>query len=408
MSSLNQVFVRVHARYDKDRYAEDLERFAEWLLANEFTNKTARTHLFRVQQVLHSIGAQPGAPLRADLVHGNFRRFARRKQAYRNTQMRFTAYLRSINRLIEPSPSPPSATDVLLNEFCEQLQGRRGLAPATIVDYRFWISDFLRRSLPHGGELADLRGRALQRYVTVRAPTLVWVTLHGAINRIQAFLRYGYHRGLLVERINHIELPRGFRPDRPPRAMPWIDIQRLLASIDRTRCRGGRDYAILHLMAHYGLRTGEIPALTLDSINWQARTLTVWRSKTRSTTILPLHEQTVGVLKAYLKDSRPPSGLSFLFLTGSAPRKGMTKFLVSSLFSARLRRSGLPNRHYTAYSLRHAFAMRLFQQGVGMKAIGDLMGHRDLISTAIYLRLQADVLREAALPVPQLTEEKVA
>lgn len=35
-----------------------------------------------------------------------------------------------------------------------------------------------------------------------------------------------------------------------------------------------------------------------------------------------------------------------------------------------------------------------------MKAIGDLMGHRSLVSTSIYLRLQANALREVALPVP--------
>jgi site-specific recombinase XerD len=49
--------------------------------------------------------------------------------------------------------------------------------------------------------------------------------------------------------------------------------------------------------------------------------------------------------------------------------------------------------------------MRLFERGVGMKAIGDLMGHRNLISTGVYLRLQADMLREVALPVPTVQKE---
>jgi site-specific recombinase XerD len=39
-----------------------------------------------------------------------------------------------------------------------------------------------------------------------------------------------------------------------------------------------------------------------------------------------------------------------------------------------------------------------------MKAIGDLLGHRNLVSTSIYLRLQADALREVALPVPSRAE----
>ena len=48
--------------------------------------------------------------------------------------------------------------------------------------------------------------------------------------------------------------------------------------------------------------------------------------------------------------------------------------------------------------------MRLFARGVGMKAIGDLMGHNSLASTSVYLRLQTDVLREVALPVPTKVE----
>ena len=39
-------------------------------------------------------------------------------------------------------------------------------------------------------------------------------------------------------------------------------------------------------------------------------------------------------------------------------------------------------------------------QGVGIKAIGDALGHRDIASTSVYLRLNVDELREVALPVP--------
>ena len=78
----------------------------------------------------------------------------------------------------------------------------------------------------------------------------------------------------------------------------------------------------------------------------------------------------------------------------------MTKFAASYMFRTRARRSGLPIDSYSAYSLRHAFAHRLFQRGVGMKAIGDLMGHRNLVSTSVYLRLQSELLRDVALQVP--------
>ena len=45
--------------------------------------------------------------------------------------------------------------------------------------------------------------------------------------------------------------------------------------------------------------------------------------------------------------------------------------------------------------------MRLLTRGVGVKAIGDLLGHHSLDSTCAYLRLDIDMLRGVALEVPQ-------
>jgi integrase/recombinase XerD len=228
--------------------------------------------------------------------------------------------------------------------------------------------------------------------------------LRAAVRCIKAFLLDCYHRGLLPERLDLIDMPRGFRRDLPPRAMPWPLVQRLLLSVDRTDRIGCRDHAILHLLACYGLRIGEVQRLTLSSIDRKARTLTVWQSKTYSTLVLPLHDQTLTVLGDYLQTARPRTELPWLFLTAQAPLGPMGKSAVGQVFRTRADHSGPPISQYCAHCLRHAFAHRLFQRGVGMKAIGDLMGHRSLVSTSIYLRLQADALREVALPVPTEAE----
>ena len=48
--------------------------------------------------------------------------------------------------------------------------------------------------------------------------------------------------------------------------------------------------------------------------------------------------------------------------------------------------------------------MRLLERGVGIKAIGDVLGHRGLESTCVYLRLQLDALRDVALPLPRAAD----
>jgi integrase len=54
---------------------------------------------------------------------------------------------------------------------------------------------------------------------------------------------------------------------------------------------------VLHLMALYGLRTGEITRLKIDSINWSARSLLVEQVKTHSWLTLPLMDQTLDLLQ---------------------------------------------------------------------------------------------------------------
>lgn len=400
MSALKQVFVRVHARYEQDRYAQDLERFAAWLLAAGYPNKTCRTHLYRTQQALHVAGRPPDASIDEALLRRVFHRLAQRRWRHCHTLSVYAGFLRSVHRLTVDSPAPLDPRAVAVEEFCERLSHRHGLRATTIANYRHWIEDFFRLGLPLAQPLGDITGTTVESYLHQRAPTMAASTLREAIKCISAFLKDCHERGRLATGITPIELPRGFRPERPPRAMPWVEVERLLDSIDRKCGTGTRDHLILHLMSHYGIRTGEIALLRLEAINWKARTLTLWQSKINSTLVLPLHDQTLCLLKDYLAGLRPPAPLPWLFLSGSAPWMAMTKYSVSAVFRTRARRSGLPLSQYSSYSLRHAFAQRLFLKGVGMKAIGDLMGHRNLVSTSVYLRLQSSMLREVALPMP--------
>lgn len=402
MSALKQVFVRVHSRYEQDRYAEDLERFAAWLLATRYHNKNARRHLCRVQQVLHAIGAAPGATLRADVLARAFARLARRWTRC-HTASTYAGYLRSSGRLIDQPPAQDPLSS-LLEEFCGRLVRGRGLAPASVTEYRYSIAHFLQQMLRPGQSLEQLTPRSLESYIRSRGRDVARSTLLAAARCIKAFLLDCYRRGLLQERLDLIDIPRCFRRDLPPRAMPWPLVERLLQSIDRAGRTGRRDHAILHLLACYGLRIGEVARLTLSSIDRKARTLTVWQSKTYSTLVVPLHDQTLAVLDDYLHAARPRTELPWLFLRAAAPLGPLCKSAVGQVFRSRADRCGPPVSQYSAHCLRHAFAHRLFQRGVGMKAIADLMGHRSLVSTSIYLRLQAQSLREVALPVPNRPE----
>jgi site-specific recombinase XerD len=78
----------------------------------------------------------------------------------------------------------------------------------------------------------------------------------------------------------------------------------------------------------------------------------------------------------------------------------MNHYGIIEIFNYRAARSGLPLDGASSYALRHAFAMRLLRRGVSIKVIGDLLGHRSLEATCVYLRIDLDMLRTVRLPVP--------
>jgi integrase/recombinase XerD len=398
MSSLKQVFPRVHFRYDECRYAEDLEHFAAWLCGRGYRNKPARTHLYNVQQVLQVLAMPPSAKLHIAKLAAAFRRCGDGRLRYQHSLTTFTHFLRSRGQLIEPLPKIDRFESVR-REFCERLGRRSGLRPSSIEGYNHWIGDFLGRSLGRTKPLDSLTTVMFESYVKARQPELAACTLRSAIQCIRAFLQFCFERGLLRERVDIIDRPVGLRDDQPPRALAWPMILRFLGSIDRGDWVGRRDHLILHLMAYYGLRPGEVGLLTLDDIDWLRGTMTINQQKTSSTLILPIDERTKSLLRSFIERDRPVSKLPWVIPKAQAPEGQMSKFALSFVLKTRARLSGLPITHCSSYALRHSFAMRLFDRGVGIKAIGDLMGHNSLSSTGVYLRLQTDVLRDVALPV---------
>ena len=111
------------------------------------------------------------------------------------------------------------------------------------------------------------------------------------------------------------------RYEQPLRALPWADVLRILAAIDRKTPVGLRDYTVLLLMSCYGLGAGEVIRLTLDDIGWQAATLHVVRPKTGVAFALPLLPALARALVSYLKRGRPRRAPTrHLFLSMRAPQ----------------------------------------------------------------------------------------
>jgi site-specific recombinase XerD len=317
---------------------------------------------------------------------------------FQATERAFRRFLQTQERLVDEQKF--SQFGELLCAYHAHLTEMRGFRATTIRQHLSTISMFLTEALPANSQLNSLSPQNVEAFVVTTGERVKRQTLQHIVAHLRSFLRYCYDQNAISRRLDAIDMPRTYRDELPPRALVWSHVLGLLRSIDRSRMMGCRDHAMLYLMAHYGLRPSEIAALAVDSIDWTARTLRVEQSKTQSTLVLPLADQAIRVLKRYLRCGRPVTTRSALFLRARSPVGPITHYTVCDAYTKRARESGLPLQGTSSYCLRHSFAMRLLTRGVGVKIIGDLLGHRTLESTCVYLRLQTEALRDVALPVP--------
>lgn len=401
---LRTLFPKYYPRYERSCCADELDKFGRWLLNTGYSSQNTRGHIRCLRRVLEHAN-QPAAGIVFTEEHLMTLFSAPKGLAWRviqNTATRraYERFLLCEGRLIPTKTTAPFCV-TCLDDYEQFLREVRGFAETTIAQHRATVSEFLIQSLQSDQPIANLTGKHVERYIAKKSTQLSRQTLQHTVARLRAFLRYSFGLQMIPERLDRIDTPRTYRDEQPPRALPWPLVIKLLRSIDKKSKAGWRDYAILHLMAHYGLRPSEVAALTLDSVDFDARLLHVEQRKTQSQLILPLSGASIRVLRRYLQHGRPVNTHTALFLRARRPSGGISHYAVCDLFQKRARQFGLPDGQYSSYSLRHAFAMRLLKRGVGVKAIGDLLGHRSLESTCVYLRLDVKMLRKVALPVPQ-------
>jgi len=403
---LNQLFSPRKLRpYSESPVTDWLSHFAEWLILSGYARRPAQLHVRRLRKVLErSPHRSPSTGFSAAELPAMFDFSGKQQVPYRSTQRAFRRFLAEQGQLIVEPPTHPYAA--LLDAYHQHLSEVRGLAQSTIGSHISTIVQFLTEAVPPDTSLHLLGAREVEQFVLSEGRRIKRQSLQHIVAHLRAFLRYSYDTGAISEKLDIIDTAITYRDELPPRALPWGQIQRLLRSVNRSSKAGWRDFTILHLMAHYGLRPSEIVALTLDSIDWEAKTLCVYQRKSLSMLILPLSDKTLRILKRYLHKGRDDgSHHPELFLRVRTPEGPLKNTAVCDVYSKRTRESGLDLQGTSSYCLRHSFAMRLLNQGVGIKTIGDLLGHRTLESTCVYLRLHISALRDVALPVPTLPED---
>jgi len=229
---------------------------------------------------------------------------------------------------------------------------------------------------------------------------------------LRSFLRFLTADGEVPTGLDaQVDSPRCFRGERLPRALPWTAVRKLLCSIDRSTPKGRRDYAMMLLIATYGLRVSEVAALRIDDVSWRSRQIRVPRPKVGTPLLQPLTDEVATALLDYVRHGRGCSPHRHIFLRVRVPIGPLKSTAVSDAFDVWADRAGIQLPAPGAggpHCLRHSLAVHLLRQGTSVKTIGALLGHRSAESTCVYLRLQVEDLRHVALPLHLAATPEVA
>lgn len=278
----------------------------------------------------------------------------------------------------------------------------RGLAEATIVNYVPFVREFLKDRFGDGPlTLSQLCASDVARFVQQQASHLHRKRAKLLTTALRSFFRYARYLGTTkLDLAAAVPAVVDWSMSSIPRAIAAEQVYRLLASIDRRTAMGRRDYAILLLLARLGLRSGEVASLELDNIDWNAGQLSV-RGKSGQRSELPLSTEVGEAISAYLRHGRPQSTSRRVFLRAKAPIRGFRGASgVGSIVRHRLQRAGLDAPTTGAHQFRHGLATQMLRQGASLDEIGEVLGHHNPQTTAIYTKVDLEALRALAMPWP--------
>jgi site-specific recombinase XerD len=319
------------------------------------------------------------------------------------TLRRLMEFLRHLD-VIRPVPEVDQTTPIqqAVGEFARYLLQERALSEKTLIQYCPFIERFLSERFGHGPvEYAALRGGDVIEFVKQQAEHLSPARAKAATTALRSFFRYLRYCGATeLDLAAAVPTVPNWSMTGIPRAIAPDHLQAVFAHCPRDTPVGRRDYAILMLLARLGLRASEIVSLTLDSINWEAGSLTI-AGKGDQGGCLPIPVEVGEAIADYLHQGRPISSSRSLFLRACAPIRGLgAQQTIGTIVKAAIKRAGIGTRCQGAHQFRHALAVDMLRHGATLTEIGSVLRHRHIKTTGIYAKVDFAALRPLSLPWP--------
>jgi integrase/recombinase XerD len=217
-----------------------------------------------------------------------------------------------------------------------------------------------------------------------------------SINPIMGALRFFYGTTLGQKQFAE-QITFARKEDRLPAVLTRDEVVAFLKAVADLKMRT----AFITIYAA-GLRVSEVVALTAADIDSKGMVICVRQGKGRKDRYVMLSEQLLAVLRDYWRRTRP----SVWLFPGPDPTQAITPRTLQRACREAADAAGL-DKSVTVHTLRHSFATHLLEQGVDIRVIQDLLGHRHIQSTTRYARVALNMIRQIQSPLELLNMSEV-
>lgn len=267
----------------------------------------------------------------------------------------------------------------------------RQLAPKTQSAYIRAVSrfgEFLGKS-PHTASVEDLRRFQLHLVDAGTSP----ITLNATITGLTFLFDVTLGCKDVMARMQSVRVPQ-----RLPVVLSKEEVGRLIAAVGHIKHQ-----TALSVAYGTGLRVGEVVAIKVGDIDSQRMTLRVEQGKGRKDRYAMLSPILLERMRVWWRVARAQGKMldgGWLF-PGLDPLEALsTRQLNRAVHdAATLARI---DKRVSMHSLRHAFATHLLEQKVDIRVIQVLLGHKRLDTTAQYVQVATEILREVISPLETL------
>lgn len=292
--------------------------------------------------------------------------------------------------------------DIHIQEFLDHLIAEKGCSKNTIAAYQNDLAQFHAFLVTHGslGPNSDwatiTRDDIVNYMLFLRQREYASTTVARKVAAMKSFCHFLLRTAVInddpAEKLDSPKVKKQL-----PNTLTPAEVEQLLAlpaSGERTP-KALRDVALLEMLYATGMRASEVAQITLDDLDLEAGTVRCL-GKGSKERVMPLYEEAVVAVRAYLEQGRPALLGSnkqerTLFLNPRGER--LTRQGLWLIIKSYARELGLEDR-VTPHTLRHSFATHMLNGGAGLREVQRLLGHANISTTQVYTHISRQRLRE--------------